>query len=74
MAAGSYHKRNYWTIVKAFLIVFLSDAVWAAAEGTAEPVVSVGKLRASADQAFTKGEIDQSLKLWEKVACRIVVL
>ena len=33
----------------------------------ADTVVSVGKLRSSADQAFTKGELDQAIKLWAKV-------
>ena len=32
-----------------------------------EPQATVGKIRASADIAFQKGEIDQSLKLWEEV-------
>ena len=33
----------------------------------AEEVASVGKLRSSADMAFSQGSIDEAIKLWEQV-------
>ena len=33
--------------------------------------INVGKLRASAEVAFTKGEIEQALRIWQQVIARI---
>ena len=32
-----------------------------------EEAISIGKLRSQADDLFSKGEVEQSLKLWIKV-------
>lgn len=52
------------TALKALLILVCADKVFG--EGT-EATQSVGKIRSSADAAFSKGEIDQALKLWTEV-------
>lgn len=44
-------------------ILLLNDVVL----GSSDAQANVGKIRASADIAFQKGEIDQALKLWEEV-------
>lgn len=47
-------------------IVFLS--FWLSKFALADTeTASVGKIRASAELAFSKGEIDQALGLWEQV-------
>lgn len=33
-----------------------------------EEAISVGKLRSAADTAFSKGDLDHSLKLWKQVS------
>jgi len=43
-------------------------------KATSETVASVGKLRSSAEVAFSKGEIDQALKLWEQVSNKYYIL
>jgi hypothetical protein len=55
---------TYGTILRAFCILAYTDLV---VSENSEAVQSVGKLRSSADVAFSKGEIDQALKLWDKV-------
>lgn len=57
-----YRKTLYHCLVKALFIIVFTDFVYTDSE-----VHSVGKLRSSAELAFSKGETDQSLKLWEKV-------
>jgi len=52
------------TALKALLFLVCADKILA--EGT-ETLQSVGKIRSSADLAFSKGEIDQALKLWTEV-------
>ena len=46
-------------------IVLLS--FWVSKFAMADEAASVGKIRASAELAFSKGEIDQALGLWEQV-------
>ena len=46
------------------LLVF----AWADVKVSQDAEVSVGKVRSSADAAFSNGEIDQALKLWGKVS------
>jgi hypothetical protein len=48
------------------LLLSAKDAVMLAASNAEGPAV-VGKLRASAEIAFQKGEMDQALKLWQEV-------
>jgi len=56
-----------------FLLCYISitqQSATAAGEGggsASEGVASVGKLRSSAEVAFSKGEIDTAIKLWAKV-------
>lgn len=45
------------------LLVF----AWADVTVSQDAELSVGKVRSSADVAFSNGEIDQALKLWGKV-------
>lgn len=52
------------TALKALVLLVCVDRIFA--EGT-ETIQSVGKIRSSADAAFSKGEIDQALKLWTEV-------
>ena len=40
---------------------------WADVTVSQDSDISVGKVRSSADVAFSNGEIDQALKLWGKV-------
>ena len=56
--------------IRAFAVILLVDLVGrvSSAETAAEGTQSVGKLRSKADEAFAKGEIDQSLKLWAQVS------
>jgi len=44
-----------------------SSSAKASSSASASETVNVGKLRSSAEVAFSKGEIDQALKLWEQV-------
>ena len=46
------------------LLVF----AWADVKVSQDAELSVGKVRSSADVAFSNGEIDQALKLWGKVS------
>jgi tetratricopeptide (TPR) repeat protein len=49
-------------ILKVLVLLALSDAI------SADPEVqSVGKLRSGAELAFSNGDIEQSIKLWEEV-------
>lgn len=53
------------TALKALLFLLCADKI--IGEGATETVQSVGKIRSSADAAFSKGEIDQALKLFTEV-------
>jgi tetratricopeptide (TPR) repeat protein len=62
-------------LVRVLVLFSLSDVVSRAlaqtTQGTAasesDGLQSVGKIRAAAEVAFSKGEVDQALQLWEKV-------
>ena len=55
-------------VYKIFLyILFLTADTFLNASESNSDVPSVGKLRSSAELAFSKGEVDQSLNLWEQV-------
>ena len=66
---------RYYFVVKVFLFIsFYTDFNLAASQSierdsttTDAAIQSVGKIRASADLAFSKGDVDQSLKLLTKV-------
>ena len=49
------------------LLLLAKNAMILAASNPEIPVV-VGKLRASAEIAFQKGELEQALKLWQEVS------
>jgi tetratricopeptide (TPR) repeat protein len=50
------------SILKVLVLLALSDAI------SADPEVqSVGKLRSGAELAFSNGDTEQSIKLWEEV-------
>lgn len=49
-------------LFRALFLIFLAD--FGAAEGE---VQSVGKLRSAAEVAFSKGDVDQALRLWGQV-------
>jgi hypothetical protein len=51
------------TLLRALLVFAWTDVTIIAQDTEA----SVGKVRSSADVAFSSGEIDQALKLWGKV-------
>jgi hypothetical protein len=58
-----------YLILKLSVIVVAFELSFILANETAPQ--SVGKLRSSADAAFSKGEMDQALKLWAKVTIAI---
>ena len=67
---------RYYLVVKVFLFIsFYADFNLAASQSierdsstaTDAVIQSVGKIRASADLAFSKGDVDQALKLLTKV-------
>ena len=67
---------RYYLVVKVFLFIsFYSDFNFAASQSierdttttTDAAIQLVGKIRASADLAFSKGDVDQALKLLTKV-------
>ena len=49
------------------LLICMESAFATSGSTTESPAVSVGKLRSSADAAFSSGELEQALKLWAKV-------
>lgn len=58
--------RSYCTVLlRALLVLAFAEVI--VCESNETSVQSVGKLRASADVAFTNGDIDQALKIWSKV-------
>jgi tetratricopeptide (TPR) repeat protein len=57
----------YFNCINALRALFLIYSADLIASEPSETVQSVGKIRASADTAFTNGDIDQALKLWNKV-------
>lgn len=52
------------------LLVF----AWADVTVSQDAELSVGKVRSSADVAFSNGEIDQALKLWGKVTMTAFII
>lgn len=55
-------------VVKIILyILFLTSDIYLNANESNSELPSVGKLRSSAELAFSKGEVDLSLSLWEQV-------
>ena len=56
------HRGICMTVLRALLVF-----AWADVTVSQEAELSVGKVRSSADVAFSNGEIDQALKLWGKV-------
>lgn len=55
------HSQGHTTETPLFLLISLSSSL------TVEEVLSANKLRTSAELAFSKGQSDESLKLWAKV-------
>lgn len=56
------HRGICLTLLRALLVF-----AWADVTVSQDAELSVGKVRSSADVAFSNGEIDQALKLWGKV-------
>lgn len=52
------------SVLRAMVILLTADL---SCSETSETTVSVGKLRSSAEVAFTKGDVDQALRLWSQV-------
>ena len=52
------------SVLRAALILICADLACSESSDTA---VSVGKLRSSAEVAFSKGDVDQALRLWTQV-------
>lgn len=61
-AATMSHRGICMTLLHALLVF-----AWADVTVSQDAELSVGKVRSSADVAFSNGEIDQALKLWGKV-------
>jgi tetratricopeptide (TPR) repeat protein len=57
------YKRTLHTILKFVVLLAISEL----ALGDAEAHQSVGKLRSGAELAFSNGDTEQSIKLWEEV-------
>ena len=66
MVSSMRSTRGYCAVLLRALFVF-ACADRLSATDNAE-VLSVGKIRASADLAFSKGEVDNALSLWKKVS------
>lgn len=61
-----WSSRGYCSVLlRAILVFACADA--ANSQKDNSEILSVGKIRASADLAFSKGEIDNAIKLWGKV-------
>ena len=56
------HRGICLTLLHALLVF-----AWADVTVSQDAELSVGRVRSSADVAFSNGEIDQALKLWGKV-------
>ena len=66
MVSSMRTTRGYCAVLLRALLVFACADRMSAADNP--EVLSVGKIRASADLAFSKGEIDNALNLWKKVS------
>ena len=50
-----------------YALFLTNDIFLITSESSNTDIHSIGKLRSSAELAFSKGEVDQSLNLWEQV-------
>jgi tetratricopeptide (TPR) repeat protein len=62
-----YIQANCFLYKVLLYALFLTNDIFLIASESNTDTHSIGKLRSSAELAFSKGEVDQSLNLWEQV-------